>query len=160
MKNSKLRLLCLLILPWLTVPLLGKESLKKYLLSAIFMSLFTKTIDTFGERKKWWRFYKGSSPFNSMTFLNWGGYFVTSLWVLKLAYGKLSFYLISNTTLHILYVTLGLKYVDRYKIFSLVKLEKIHYFIILYIRGILLYVFQYIKDLIIKRFNSNKAVRE
>jgi hypothetical protein len=156
MKNSKLFLLCLLIIPWLTVPLLGKESFKKYLSSAIFMSLFTKTIDTFGERKKWWRFYKGISPFKSMTFFNFGVYFVASLWTLKIAYGKLSFYLIFNTILHILYTTLGLKYVERYRIFSLVKLEKIQYFIILYVRGILLYGFQYLLDLINSRFKSEK----
>jgi hypothetical protein len=35
MKNSKLFYVALLILPWLTVPLLGRNSFKKYLPAAI-----------------------------------------------------------------------------------------------------------------------------
>jgi hypothetical protein len=80
MKNSKLFLLAILFLPWLTIPLLGRNAFKKYLPAAIFICTFTKAIDIFGEKKKWWRFYKGIPPLNSMNFFNFGFYFVSSLW--------------------------------------------------------------------------------
>ena len=63
-KKSKL-LLGLLMLPWLTVPFLGINTLKKYLPSAIFICTFTKALDMFGEKKKWWHIYKGIGPLKS-----------------------------------------------------------------------------------------------
>jgi hypothetical protein len=146
MKNSKLFLLAILILPWLTVPFLGRNAFKKYIPATIFMVTLTKAIDIFGENKKWWRFYKGIAPLNSMSFFNFGPYMVTSLWMLKMTYGKFPLYLISNTILHILFTSLGLKYVKSYKVFSLEKLSKVQYIAINFLRALLLYGFQYIND--------------
>lgn len=152
MKNLKFFYIALLILPWLTVPLLGRNSFKKYLPAAIFMSTFTKAIDLFGEKKKWWRFYKGIPPLNSMNFFNFGPYLVTSLWMLKMTYGKFLIFLILNTTLHICFTFLGgIKLVKRYKIFSLEKLTKFQYIAIDLLRALILYSFQYIND-----FSHNK----
>ncbi|SMQ77922.1 hypothetical protein SAMN05444673_3143 [Bacillus sp. OV166] len=157
MKNSKLFLLAILILPWLTIPLLGRNALKKYLPAAIFISTLTKGIDVFGEKKNWWRFYKGIPPLSSVDFFNFGPYFVASLWMLKMTYGKLPIYLISNFILHILFIFQGLKYVKRYKIFSLVKLTKFQYLALDILRALLLYSFQYIND--IKKTLFNKKIK-
>lgn len=148
MKNNKSFLLLLLILPWLTIPLLGKDALKKYLPSAIFIDTFTKAIDILGEKKKWWKFYKGIPPLNSMNFFNFGPYIVISLWILKLTYGKFRLYLTTNIILHILFIYGGgLKLVQRYKILSLKKLPRFQYFALDFLRAILLYSFQFIDDL-------------
>ncbi len=104
MKNSKLIYIAVLILPWLTVPLLGRKTFKKYLPAALFIRTFTKGLDIFGEKKKWWRFYKGIFHLDSMNFFNFGPYLVTSLWVLKFTYGKFPTYLISNLILHICFI--------------------------------------------------------
>jgi hypothetical protein len=146
MKHTKLLWVGMLIFSWLTLPLLGRNALKKYLPSAIFICILTKTLDIFGKRKKWWRFYKGISPLDSMDFFNFGPYFVTSLWILKLTYGKFPLYLITNTILHILFIFKGLKYMKRFRILSLDKLTKFQYLAIDFFRALLLYAFQYIKD--------------
>ena len=156
MKNSKLFLIAMFMLAWLSVPLLGRNTLKKYLPAAIFMGIFTKILDKIGEKNKWWRFYKGISPLDSMDFLNLGPYLVTSLWMLKMMYGKFPLYIISNTILHIVFIFFGLKYIKRFKILSLVKLSKFHYLGINFIRSILLYGFQLISD----KFHWNHARNE
>jgi hypothetical protein len=51
MKNLKLFLLALFILPWLTTPLLGKNAFKKYVPAAIFICTFTKALDLLVKRK-------------------------------------------------------------------------------------------------------------
>ncbi|WP_075981810.1 hypothetical protein [Bacillus massilinigeriensis] len=161
MKNPKFFYIALLILPWLTVPLLGRNSFKKYLPAAIFISTFTKAIDLFGERKKWWRFYKGIPPLDSMNFFNFGPYFVTSLWMLKMTYGKFPLYLISNLILHICFIYFGgLKFVHRYKIFTLDKLTKSQYLAIDFLRALLLYSFQYVTNISknTKSFITSKKV--
>lgn len=155
MKKSKMVYLILLIIPWLTIPLLGKNAFKKYLPSALFIVIFTKAIDIFGEKRKWWRFYKGIGPFDSMNFFNLGPYFVTSLWMLKWTYGKFIVYLMSNEVLHIFFIFLGgLKFAKHFKVFSLVKLTKLQYLFINLIRGFSLYGFQYIYGLRTKISNK------
>jgi len=138
----------LLILPWLTVPLLRRKSFQKYLPAAIFMSTFTKAIDLYGEKKKWWQFYKGIPPLDSMDFFNFGPYLITSLWMLKMNYGKTLQYFILNIILHIFFIYLGgLKLVKQYKIFNLKKINKTQYLIIDFLRASLLYGFQYLVNL-------------
>lgn len=141
-------LLALLIMPWLTIPLLGRKSFKRYFSASLSICLFTKVIDIFGEKKRWWRFYKGIHPFDSMNFFNFGPYFTTSLWILKMTYGRFRSYLISNIILHISFIYLGgLKLVKRFKIFTLEGLTKFQYLIIDFFRALLLYGFQYINEL-------------
>jgi hypothetical protein len=69
--------------------------------------------------------------------------------MLKMTYGKFSKFLISNTILQILFIFLGLKYISRYKILTLVKLTKINYLAIDVLRALLLYGFQKIQDILI-----------
>jgi hypothetical protein len=147
MKNSKLFYIALLILPWLTVPFLGKSSFKKFLSAAIFMGIFNKVLELFGEKNKWWRLYKGVPPLNSMNFFNFGPYFITSLWMLKILYGKFPLYLISNLIFHICFTYLsGLKLFNHFKIVSLVKLKKSQLLAIYSLRSLLLYAFQFINN--------------
>jgi hypothetical protein len=133
----------MLALSWLTIPLLGRKNFIRYIPSALFICVLTKILDEFGKRKRWWRFYKGIHPLNSMDFFNFGPYFVTSLWILRFTYGKFFLYLLSNVSLHIVFIFLGLKYIKRMKILALVKLTKIQYLGINFIRALFLYAFQY-----------------
>jgi len=147
MKSSKSFYLILFIVPWLSIPFLGKNALKRYLPAAIFICTFTKAIDLFGEKKKWWRFYKGIPPLDSMNFFNFGPYLVASLWMLKLFYGKFPLYLLSNTILHICFTYIGgLKFVSHFNIFSLVNLTKFKYLAIDFLRALLLYAFQVVTE--------------
>jgi hypothetical protein len=147
MKNLKLFYIALLILPWLTVPFLGRNSFKKYLPAAIYMGTVTTALDLFGEKKKWWRFYKEIPPLKSMNIFNWGPYFVSSLWMLKMAYGKFVLYIITNTILHICFIYLGgVKLANYSKIFTLEKLTKFQYLAIDFLRALILYGFQFINN--------------
>lgn len=147
MKNHKVLLLTTLLLPWLTIPLLGKGAFKKYVPAAIFICTFTKALDIFGENKKWWRFYKGIAHLNSMNFFNLGPYFITSIWMLKFTFGKFPMYLITNFVLHLCFIYLGgLKSVSRFRLFTLDKLSKFQYLGINTLRAFLLYAFQYLMD--------------
>ncbi|QIZ06835.1 hypothetical protein HFZ78_09040 [Priestia megaterium] len=152
MKNSKLFYIALLIVPWLTVPLLGRNSFKKYLPAAIFMCTFTKAMEFFGEKKKWWRFYEGVSPIKNANFFNFGPYLVACLWMLKMTFGKFPLYIISNLILHICFIYLGgIKFFKRYKIVSIEGITKFQYLAFDFLRAILLYSFQYINN-----FSNNR----
>lgn len=161
MKNRQILLILMLVIPWLTIPFLGRETIRKYLPTSIFITLFTKLLDIYGEKNKWWRFYRGIHLFDSMNFLNFGPFFVSSLWILKLTYGKFITYLISNTILHTVFIYIGLKYLKKLKILALVKLSKLRYLVLHFFRGLLLYLFQYLKDKLTtnKKTNKSKSVQ-
>ena len=146
MKNQKLFLIALLVVPWLTIPLLGRKAFKRFLPTAIFMCTFTKALDFYGEKKNWWKFFSGIRPFNSMNFMNFGPYLVTSLWVLKLTFGRLPLFIISNTLLHIIFIFGGLKLVEGFRIFSLERLTKLQYLVLSFFRALVLYAFQYLTE--------------
>ncbi|MFS0615697.1 hypothetical protein [Lederbergia ruris] len=147
MKNRKLIYIALLIVPWLTVPLLGRNTLKKYLPAAIFITTFTKALDLFSEKKKWARFYKGIPHLRSENFFIFGPYMVASLWMLKFTFGKFPLYLISNLILHICFIYLGgTKLLKRYKIASFEGITKFQYLVIHFLRGLIFYGFQFINN--------------
>jgi hypothetical protein len=146
MKNQKLFLIALMVVPWLTVPFLGKKAFRRFLPTAIFMATFTKALDFYGEKNKWWKFYSGIGPLNSMNFMNFGPYLVTSLWVLKITFGKFPLYIITNTILHMSFIFGGLKYVKDFRIFTLENLSKFRYLLIDFVRALILYAFQYITE--------------
>ena len=144
MKNSKLLLIVIAIIPWLTIPLLGQKSFRIFFPASLFMYIYSKIMSVIGERKKWWGFYEGIPPLNSMDFFMFGPYFITSFWMLKWTCGKFFHFLISNTLLHIVYIFLGLKYMKRYRILN-VKISKIQYLGYHFSRTLLLYAFEFIK---------------
>lgn len=146
-KNRKLLLLSLLIIPWLTIPFIGRDALKKYLPSTIFLCTFTEVLDRLGEERRWWRFFKGIPPFNSMNFFNWGPYFVASMWMLRTTYGRFPLYLIANLILQMAFTFLGgVKLADQFRVFRFIRLSKMNYIILNMFRATLLYIFQYIND--------------
>jgi hypothetical protein len=157
MKYRKLFLLGMLIIPWLSIPFLGRGSIRKYLQTSIFITVFTKLLDLYGEKNRWWRFYKGIHLFDSMDFLNLGPFFASSLWMLKLTYGKFFTYLISNTILHIVFIYAGLTYLKKLKVLALVKLSKPRYLVLHFFRGLLLYLFQYLKDKLTTKKRTNHS---
>jgi hypothetical protein len=154
MKKSKLLFVSLLIIPWLTVPFLGRHTFKRYLPASLFICILIKILDLIGTRKKWWKIYKGISPLNSMDILICGPYLVTSLWMLKMTYGKFPLFIISNTILHSVFIFLGLKYLKRFRILSLEKLSRFQYLLIDFFRALLLYGFQLTSDKL-KQSNFN-----
>lgn len=145
MRNAKL-LLAILIVPWLTIPFVGRDSLRRFMPAAIFIAIVTKIMDSFGEKRKWWRFYHGISLFNSMDFMNLGPYMVSSIWLLKVTYGKFLSYFVSNKIMHFLFIIFGLRYIGAHKIFTLKKMNKFQYWTTHMVRAFALYAFQFFKE--------------
>jgi hypothetical protein len=152
MKKHRLLLLAILVTPWLTISLIGKKELRKYLPSVIFITLLTMTIDKFGKEKKWWRFYKGISFLNSMNIFMLGPYAVSSYWMLKATYGKFPLYLVSNLIMHTIFTFLGgVRLAEKFKIFKFVKISRLQYLLTTFLRALVLYGFQNIIDYSHKR---------
>ncbi|RLQ97466.1 hypothetical protein [Falsibacillus albus] len=151
MKNSRWFLLGLLIVPWLTFPLLGKSSIKRFLPAVLIITVVTKIIDIIGDKRYWWKFYQDLPPIKGVDVFNLGPYFITSLWILKMTYQKFWLYVLTNVVVQYLFIFFGLDFLKKIGIVSLKKIPKLQYWAVDLFRLLLLYAFQMGRDYYTKK---------
>jgi len=147
-------LLLMMIVPWLSLPFLGGKSTKRFLPAAIFIALFVTIEDIFAKRRKWWWWYEYIHPKLSgiIPFL-WGPFFVGSLWILKLTYGKFTRYIVLNLIVDSFFVYFLVNWLKKLGIASLVRMKKYQLSLLFLLKSLVLYAFQFIKENCIKKSN-------
>ncbi|AXI32875.1 hypothetical protein CIB87_28475 (plasmid) [Priestia megaterium] len=149
MKKSRLILMMMVLLSWSSLLFLGRRDFKKYLPAALFIGAVTKITNKIAKKRKWWRFEESIHPkISGDDTWAWGLFFPSTLWILKLSFGKIWSYVTYNLILHTSFVYLLLSFLKKLKIVSLVKLSKRQYLLVLFCREILLYLFQFSKEYI------------
>lgn len=147
MKNSKVFLLLIMILPWFSLPLLGKNTIKRYFATSIFISVVVSIVHFIAKKRKWWWWYVKLHPKlpGGFSFVI-GPYLIGSLWILKFTYGKFLRYIILNLIIDSIFTFIIVDWLKKLGIASLVRLKKYQLSIIFFIDSLLLYGFQFIKE--------------
>jgi hypothetical protein len=147
MKNSRFLLLLMMIIPWFSLPFLGKKTIKRFLPAAIFTSFIVKLENIIAFRRRWWGFYTQVHPKvkGDMSFIL-GPYLFTTFWIMRWTYGKFFLYLVVNTIMHFIFAYPVVNMLKRFGIVSFVRINPLQYVSILFSRALLLYGFQYIKE--------------
>lgn len=146
-KHPRLLLLLMMLVPWLTLPFLGKSSIKRYFSATLFMALFIRIESYLAKKRKWWWFYeKVYSKARGETPLIWGPFFVGSLWILKLTYGRFFTYLLVNLAVDTWFTYPFVNWLTKSGIASLVRFKKIHLSALLFVKSLLLYGFQFFTE--------------
>lgn len=145
--NSKVFLLAMLALPWLTLPLLGKKSVKRFLPASLFICLVVRLESIIAKKRRWWWFYEKIHPRMIGEFpLIWGGFLIGSMWILRLTYGKFLVYMVTNLIIDTLFTFPFVKFCKQMGILSLVRLKKYQLSLLFLLKSLLLYGFQYVKE--------------
>jgi hypothetical protein len=141
-------------LPWLSIPLLGVSTFKRFLPGVIFMNLYLVAEGRFAEKKKWWWFPYSVKP-NVLAELPLilGPFLVGPLWVLKYTYGKFNLYLLVNIIIDSLFTYLGIDWFKKIGYATLVRLTKVQLSFVFLIKTFLLYGFQVLYE---KCFNPTQ----
>lgn len=85
----------MLIIPWLTVPFLGKKSFFRFLPVASFTNLFISMFSVIANKRKWWENKNPLSPgLVDFTYIL-GPFFVATLWIFKY-FGAFLFHALDN----------------------------------------------------------------
>jgi hypothetical protein len=149
----------MMILPWFSIPLLGRGTIKRFLPVTILIACVVKINNITAKKRNWWKFYNSIHPKISgdIPFIL-GPYLILSIWILKLTYGKLTLFMITNAIVHILFAFPGMKLLKRLGIVSLVQMKPIQLTLLLTIRGFLLYGFQFVIENI-KRNNTFRSLK-
>jgi len=80
----------------------------------------------------------------------WGPFIVGSLWILKLTYGKFIKYIILNLIVDSIFTYFLVSWLRKLGIASLVRLKKYQLSLLFFLKSLLLYGFQFIKEESIK----------
>jgi hypothetical protein len=154
MNKTRFFLIVMMILPWFSLPLLGRRTIKKYLPAATFVTLVNTLVHIIAKKKNWWRFYTSIHPkiSGSVPFII-GPEFIAALWTLKYHYGKFLKFIIINGIGHFLIAFPGVKILKQLNIVSLVRFKPIHVALLFLLRGLSLYGFQFAIDSMKKKKN-------
>ncbi|WP_078554047.1 hypothetical protein [Bacillus alkalicellulosilyticus] len=142
-KNSKLILIAVAIIPWLTIPLMKKQDLKRFYPSALFMAFFIMGESFLAKKEKWWEFYNKLHP-NMMGELPLicGPFFVGSLWILKATYGHFLKYLTLNVIVDSLFSFGVVKVFQKARLVTLHTMKEYQLLLLCLTKATLMYGFQ------------------
>lgn len=133
----------IIVVPWLTLLLLGKRNLKRFWFAGAFIMLFEIVNHIYGNRKKFWKFYDKRNAFwkDELPF-SIGPYMPISLWILKYTFGNFKRFVITNVISDGLFAFLLIDILKKLKIIGLNRINHIQFFIYLHYKAYLLYGIQ------------------
>jgi hypothetical protein len=143
MKNNKMFLLAMMILPWLSVPFIEKRTFRRFLPGALFICIWVAVESIIAKKRVWWRFSEKLIP-NAMGEIPFivGPFFIGSLWILKFTFGKFLRYFIVNLIVDVLFIYPGIHFLKNIGIVSLVRLKHYQMLLIFLAKSVLMYGFQ------------------
>lgn len=143
MRLYKAFLMGLLVVPWLSLPILGRENIKKFFPGALFICLFVIGESFLARKQVWWWFYKKLHPnLIGEIPLIFGPFFVGTLWILRFTYGNLFKYIVSNLIVDSFFVYVVIGWFKQIGYASLVRLKKYQLLFLFTFKSLLLYLFQ------------------
>ncbi|MCU9611995.1 hypothetical protein OEV98_00295 [Caldibacillus lycopersici] len=137
----------LVLMPWLTLLFFGKQNMKRYSISGIFIVIFEIINHLYGNKRKWWKFYdkrnwfiKDELPFSI------GPYMPLSMWILKFSYGNFKKFVLLNAIADSLFAFIFMEFLKKIKIVRLNRLNNFQFFLYLHYKAYLLYGVQYLAE--------------
>ncbi|MFC4801814.1 hypothetical protein ACFPA1_20995 [Neobacillus sp. GCM10023253] len=142
-KNQWLLNIALIIISWITVPLLGVHNIKRFLPASILAVLLCGLDAKIGKQRRWWAFYNKPQSLirNEFPFLI-GPMLVISLWILKWSYGNFKKFIMLNAIGDVIFVFPITRLFTKIKLYRLVKFNEFQFFLYFFYKAFLLYGFQ------------------
>lgn len=84
------------ILPWLSLPFLGREVIKRYMPVALFGALTVITITELGTTLMWWALKENIFPLRSVAPFIYGIYPVSIIWIFRYTYRNFWLFMATN----------------------------------------------------------------
>lgn len=156
LRYKKTFLFIMMFLPFLSIPLIGKESFKRYMPAGIFSICIMGILDFFAEKRRWWLIDVKLHPKVPGIIPFLGPFFIGAIWILNWTYGNFLRFKLLNLVVDSLFIYAFVKFLEKSGIASIVKLKEIHVSLLFFIQALLLYGFQYVKEKVTKkRFSVN-----
>lgn len=89
-----------LIVPWLTLFFMPKESIKRFLPAGLLATLLSIVFTEIGIANGWWAIRETTYPLAVMPSYTYGAYPVAATWVLKYTYGRFSIFVVTEAVMN------------------------------------------------------------
>ena len=155
MRKNKMILLAMMVLPWLSLPLLGKRSFKRFYPGALFISVWVAVESIVAKKRMWWRIYERIIPkvIGEMPFIL-GPFFVATLWIFKLTYGNFLKFFTTNAVLDVICAYPFAEVWEKVGVFKLKKLSHTMWYVFCISLAVIIYGFQKIVEKTIREPNG------
>jgi hypothetical protein len=142
-RYEKIVYIIMMVVPWLSAPLLGKKTFKRFTPGALFICMFVLIECLFAHKRVWWLFHKRLFPkvIGELPLII-GPFFIGSLWIMKLTFGNFKRYFFTNLCIDAFFVYLHVPILKKLGYASLVRLSKFNFLLIFLFKAVLLYLFQ------------------
>ncbi|MBL4934222.1 hypothetical protein JK636_00460 [Clostridium sp. YIM B02515] len=150
---GKIILFAMLILPWLSLFLLSKYSIKRFMPVAILGSLLVTIVFEIGYVYEWWKIQQKITPWDVITSvpLVYGIFLVGTIWVFHFAYErKFGIYIFINILVDGFYSFIALKVLISIGIYRLVNMGNLGIFLMMLTIAVIIYIYQKWQDGIMK----------
>jgi len=144
LKNQWLFNISMVLISWLSLPLVGKRSIKRFLPATILAMLLTIFDLQIGKQRRWWSFYNNpqSTISNEFPFLI-GPMLVMSLLSLKWTYGNFKKFIMLNALFQAIFTFPITRLFTKLKVYKLVWINEFQFYLYFLYKAFFLYGCQY-----------------
>lgn len=153
LKNQWLLNVAMVLISWLSLPLLGSRNIKRFLPSSLLILLVEMIHARYGKKQRWWVFFNkpksflfGELPYQIGPFL------AISMWILKWTYGNFKRFILINAIANATFAFPISSFARKVRYYTLVRFNHFQFFLYFFSKAFLLYGFQYLfenkKDII------------
>lgn len=152
MRNVKLFMMLITLLPWVSVPLLPAKVFNRFLPAVIFISFYVTAEGYLAEKKRWWWFPISVKPnvIGELPLI-FGPFFVGSLWILKYTFGKFKLYMLINLVVDAFFTYFTIDWLKKIGYVTLVRLTKFQLSLLFLVKSFVMYGFQVVYEKYIYR---------
>lgn len=139
---------------WLTIPLLGRRIIKRFLPASILAVLICSLDAQIGKQRRWWSFYNKPQSFiqNEFPFLI-GPMLGMSLWTLNWSYGNFKKFIMLNGIGEAIFAFPITKLFTKLKLYRLVQFNSFQFFLYFFYKVFILHGVQYLFE----KYKENNA---
>lgn len=111
--SNQILLWGLFIVPWLTLILMTKEDIKRYMPAGLLTIVLCVITTEIGISNGWWYIRETTYPLAVMPTYTYGAFPVTTMWSLKYLFGRFQYYLVAEVFLNTFFATIYTPWIAR-----------------------------------------------
>lgn len=140
--GNQIILWSLIIVPWLTLFLIKKEDLRRFMPVALFAALTSVMMHDIGLTLNWWVTKETAYPLHSLLPQYFGAFPVGVIWIFKYTYDRFWVYMASNVAFDFFAAYALIPFLTFRNTFSLIGCSKLQLFVQFLVHAVILYCYQ------------------
>ncbi len=139
-----------LVLPWLTVPFIRKNTFIRFLPTATFIGYIFALFSEVAKKNKLWKVRNGLfKDYTLDVSYLYGLYLITTIWIFKLTFRNFLKYLVTNIVADYFFSFHIIKIFEKVGTFEFKKMKHKNFFFISVLLSVVLYIYQRIIEKVI-----------